>query len=56
MLFHGRAEMAIVERASFRKWYEMVVIAQAATLSSKGISRPFDADADGLVAADRTRQ
>ncbi|MCA9039522.1 MAG: polyketide synthase dehydratase domain-containing protein [Planctomycetaceae bacterium] len=51
-LFHNRAEMAIVGGSSFRKWYEMVVIAQASTLSSKGISRPFDAEADGLVAAD----
>ncbi|MAT16649.1 MAG: hypothetical protein CMJ46_15420, partial [Planctomyces sp.] len=51
-LFHDRAEMAIVGGISFRKWYEMVVIAQAATLSAKGVSRPFDAEADGLVAGD----
>ncbi|QDU81274.1 Phthiocerol synthesis polyketide synthase type I PpsC [Polystyrenella longa] len=51
-LFHNRAEMAIVGGCSFRKWYEMVVIAQAATLSTQGVSCPFDASADGLVAAD----
>lgn len=50
-LHQGRVDMAFVGGAALRKWYELVLIAQAGTMSSNG-SCPFDARADGLISSD----
>jgi len=50
-LHQRRIDMAIVGGAALRKWYELVLIAQAGTMSSNG-SCPFDARADGLISSD----
>ena len=50
-LQQGRIDTAIVGGASYNKWYGYVLFCRAQSMSSTG-SRPFDADADGLISAD----
>ncbi|HEX3725222.1 MAG TPA: beta-ketoacyl synthase N-terminal-like domain-containing protein, partial [Pirellulales bacterium] len=50
-LRQGRIDMAIVGGASYCKSDTLVLFSQAQTLSARG-SRPFDADADGLILAE----
>ena len=50
-LQQGLVDMAIVGGASYSKWYGFVLFSQAQSMSATG-SRPFDADADGLISSD----
>ncbi|HEV3024307.1 MAG TPA: polyketide synthase, partial [Pirellulales bacterium] len=50
-LRRGRVDMAIVGGASYCKSDTLVLFSQAQSLSAKG-SRPFDAEADGLILAE----
>jgi acyl transferase domain-containing protein/3-hydroxymyristoyl/3-hydroxydecanoyl-(acyl carrier protein) dehydratase len=50
-LRNGLVDMAIVGGASCSKWYALVLFSQAKSISGTG-SRPFDADADGLISSD----
>jgi acyl transferase domain-containing protein/acyl carrier protein/3-hydroxymyristoyl/3-hydroxydecanoyl-(acyl carrier protein) dehydratase len=47
----GLVDMAIVGGASCSKWYALVLFSQAKSISGTG-SRPFDANADGLISSD----
>lgn len=47
----GKIDMAIVASGGYRKWLELVMIAQAGTPSPTGC-RPFDATSDGIVCTD----
>ncbi|MFG0335451.1 MAG: beta-ketoacyl synthase N-terminal-like domain-containing protein, partial [Maioricimonas sp. JB049] len=50
-LQQGEIDFAIVGGASYSKWYGMVLFSMAQSISATG-SRPFDADADGLISSD----
>ncbi|OYW17044.1 MAG: hypothetical protein B7Z55_13320 [Planctomycetales bacterium 12-60-4] len=50
-LRHGHIDMAVVGGASCSKWYALVLFSQAKSISGTG-SRPFDANADGLISSD----
>ena len=50
-LRHGLVEMALVGGASCSKWYALVLFSMAQSISGTG-SRPFDANADGLISSD----
>ena len=50
-LQQGRIDMAVVGGASYCKSDTLVLFSHAQSLSAKG-SRPFDADADGLILAE----
>lgn len=50
-LRQGLIDMALVGGASCSKWYALVLFSMAQSISATG-SRPFDADADGLVSSD----
>ncbi|HUQ68419.1 MAG TPA: beta-ketoacyl synthase N-terminal-like domain-containing protein, partial [Planctomycetaceae bacterium] len=50
-LRNGLVDMAIVGGASCSKWYALVLFSQAKSISGTG-SRPFDANADGLISSD----
>ena len=50
-LRQGFIDMAIVGGASYSKWYGLVLFSMAKSISGTG-SRPFDADADGLISSD----
>ncbi len=50
-LRQGRIDMAVVGGASYCKSDTLVLFSHAQSLSAKG-SRPFDADADGLILAE----
>ncbi|MBI1349124.1 acyltransferase domain-containing protein, partial [bacterium] len=50
-LRHGLIDMAVVGGASCSKWYALVLFSQAKSISATG-SRPFDANADGLISSD----
>jgi len=48
----GVVDSAIVGAAACRKFYEWVAIAQAQSMTTRGVTCPFDADADGLISSD----
>ena len=50
-LSDGRIKRAVVGAASFRKWYELVILSYIQSLGTSD-SRPFDADADGFIGSD----
>ncbi len=50
-LRNGQIDMAIVGGASCSKWYALVIFSIAQSISGTG-SRPFDANADGLISSD----
>ena len=50
-LRQGFIDMAIVGGASYSKWYGLVLFSMAQSISGTG-SRPFDANADGLISSD----
>ncbi|MFG0296708.1 MAG: beta-ketoacyl synthase N-terminal-like domain-containing protein [Maioricimonas sp. JB045] len=50
-LQQGEIDFAVVGGASYSKWYGMVLFSMAQSISATG-SRPFDADADGLISSD----
>ncbi|HET6423693.1 MAG TPA: polyketide synthase, partial [Planctomycetaceae bacterium] len=50
-LRNGQIDMALVGGASCSKWYALVLFSMAQSISGTG-SRPFDANADGLISSD----
>ncbi|MBX3448373.1 MAG: SDR family NAD(P)-dependent oxidoreductase [Planctomycetaceae bacterium] len=50
-LQRGDIDMALAGGASYSKWYGLVLFSMAMSISGSG-SRPFDADADGLISSD----
>ncbi|ADG67503.1 6-deoxyerythronolide-B synthase., (Acyl-carrier- protein) S-malonyltransferase [Planctopirus limnophila DSM 3776] len=50
-LARGEIDMAVAGGASYSKWFGLVLFSMAMSISATG-SRPFDADADGLISSD----